>query len=67
MNKPNINYLPLGALAILISTFLWIIFLWTSTPEVHFSTSTGACVRVVPPSAGTCTQLPTSYVHIWVH
>ena len=60
------NHFPLGLLAVLVPTFLWIIFLWTTTPEVHFSNRTGTCIRVVPAEAGTCTHLPTKYTHVWV-
>ena len=36
------------------------------TPAVHQSHTTGACVRVEPPQAGTCQALPERYSVVWV-
>mgnify|MGYP001037911232 CR=1 FL=1 len=38
-------------------------------PDVHFSNSTGECVRVLnysPDDRYTCDDIPESYNHVWV-
>ena len=47
---------------------MWIAVLWmaVSVPVVEWSWLTGECVRVVPPEAGTCNELPGRYERVWV-
>ena len=56
----------LFAVALLAAMFLWIIWTAVSIPVVEWSWTRQECVRVIPPKAGTCAQLPDRYERVWV-
>ena len=56
----------LGATAALCLLWLSLFWLALSVPIVEWSWTTGECVRVIPPEAGTCDQLPKRYEKAWV-
>ena len=50
-------------LSVLIFGLIWLAF---SIPVVEWSWTTLECVRVIPPEAGTCDDLPKRYERVWV-
>ena len=50
----------------LVALVFFLIWLAVSVPVVEWSGTTGECVRVIPPEAGTCDQLPERYEPEWV-
>ena len=60
------QYLCLAA-SIMIAVLSFCIMLkYFQPPVVHYSVTDGACVRVVPHSAGTCESLPDRYDYKFV-
>ena len=45
---------------------LWVLWMALAVPVVEWSWTTGECVRVLPPEAGRCDQLPERYERVWV-
>ena len=56
----------LAAGAFLVALFLLLAWMALSVPVVEFSWETKECIRVIPPEAGTCAQLPKRYEWRWV-
>ena len=54
------------ALFAVTAIFLWVIWMALAVPVVEWSWTTGECVRVLPPEAGCCDQLPERYERVWV-
>ena len=52
--------------AILAAMFFLLAWMALSVPVVEWSWTTGQCVRVIPPDAGTCNRLPGHYARVWV-
>ena len=62
----NLTELAVMLFGVAIITTL-MIFSFVHTPEVHFSQSTGECVRVhLVCGEGSCANLPKRYNHVWV-
>ena len=62
---PFLRY-PLLIIAV-IYFLMWGIEGVLDMPEVHFSNSTGECVRVLTKDGpGDCNNLPKKYHHVWV-
>ena len=55
-----------GFTLLVAAMFFFLIWLALSVPIVEWSWSTRECVRVIPPEAGTCNQLPKRYERVWV-
>ena len=53
-------------LALSLVALLWVLRISLAVPVVEWSWTTGACVRVLPPEAGRCDQLPERYERVWV-
>ena len=65
--ETNMKTLIAGALvAALFSILFLLAWMALSVPLVEWSWSTQECVRVIPPEAGACDQLPTRYERVWV-
>ena len=60
------QYLCLAASIIIAALSFCIMLHYFRVPMVHYSVVDGACVRVVPHSAGTCESLPDSYDYKFV-
>ena len=54
------------AFAILAILYLVVIWMALVLPVVEWSWTNGECVRVLPPEAGRCDQLPDRYERVWV-
>ena len=54
------------AVALLAALLLLAVWAASSVPAVEFSWTTKECVRVIPPEAGTCDDLPERYEKVWV-
>ena len=54
--------------AVALVAAMWLLLIWTalSVPVVEWSWTAKECVRVIPPEAGTCDQLPKRYERVWV-
>lgn len=46
---------------LVLTLFSVIVYLALTTPVVQFTHHTHKCVSVIPPEAGTCTNLPKRY------
>ena len=53
-------------IALVAFLYLWLIRISLAVPVVEWSWTTGECVRVLPPEAGRCDQLPERYERVWV-
>ena len=56
----------LSFIALLVALFYLVIWIATSVTIVEWSWTTQECVRVIPPEAGSCDQLPDRYERRWV-
>lgn len=55
--------------AVFLTAIVYYIGGYLDRPDVHFSNSTGECVRVLnylPGDEYTCDDMPKSYNHVWV-
>ena len=57
-----------GCIALFAVTVIFIVVMWMAltVPVVEWSWANGECVRVLPPEAGRCDQLPARYERVWV-
>lgn len=54
-------------LSLVLMALALVIIQYLETPMVHYSHSTGECVRVESKTGEySCDNLPTNYTHIWV-
>ena len=55
----------LCSVAVLAVLYIWLL-MSLPVPVVEWSLTKGECVRVLPPEAGRCDQLPERYERVWV-
>ena len=60
---PAMGFTGIFAVVVLFSWMMWMVF---TAPVVYTSWTTRECVKVVPPEAGTCDDLPKRYERVWV-
>ena len=58
--RPELVVLPM---VLLVFALIWLAL---SIPVVEWSWTSKECIRVIPPEAGTCDQLPDRYEPVWV-
>lgn len=54
------------AYSAVIAAFGYCLAIIINTPVVEVSHETATCVRVLPPEAGSCEDLPARYELVWV-
>ena len=52
--------------AVVLTWFVFAVAWALQLPRVDWSLTRDVCVRVEPPEAGTCEELPTLYERVWV-